>query len=341
MGLLDLWDYVRSSGDARLRKQGYASSGMGILERYRRATAYWEPHLANNRRALLAIAERLGSECGGTLLVLGAGRLLDVPWEQLFPRFERVALFDADFTIVPYVERLVAARAPALPKPVFEIGDLTGSVVDVAMWAAHTIQSPDSPAKTVEALGKGFAEADAPPAPWTRAFADVRLVISTNLLSQLGHFPRQHVEEEFKRRFRTAFSAGSQYASGVENMERYFGRVRARHILDLAGMSRAWAYLSSDIEVLRYTAESAAVRAAAPPAVELDARNQAAFAFPAEIVERNDPLHGQQIRDLWPRGAKLDPPQRWAWHILPLGCEKSTNKRGRAHVVEAWTKLPG
>jgi hypothetical protein len=50
MGLLDLWDYLRASGDARLRKQGYASSGMGILARYRRTAAFWAPHLENNRK---------------------------------------------------------------------------------------------------------------------------------------------------------------------------------------------------------------------------------------------------------------------------------------------------
>src|SRR5205823_5607631 len=127
MALLDLWDYVRASGDRRLRRQGYVSSGMGILERYRKSAGYWAPHLENNRRGLLRIAEKLGPQRGGTLLILGAGRLLDIPWEQLFPLFERVVLHDADFCVVPYVERVMSAARAPMPKPLFDIGDVTAS----------------------------------------------------------------------------------------------------------------------------------------------------------------------------------------------------------------------
>src|SRR5436190_5410026 len=104
MALLDLWDYVRASGDRRLRQQGYVQSGMGILERYRKAAGFWGPHLENNRRGMLRATESFAGKRGGTLMVLGAGRLLDVPWEQIFPLFERVVLADADFCVVPYVE---------------------------------------------------------------------------------------------------------------------------------------------------------------------------------------------------------------------------------------------
>jgi hypothetical protein len=59
-----------------------------------------------NKRCLLDIAQKLRAEGGpgGTLVILGAGRLLDVPWETLFPQFERVVLYDADSSIVPFVE---------------------------------------------------------------------------------------------------------------------------------------------------------------------------------------------------------------------------------------------
>src|SRR4051794_23573175 len=97
MALLDLWDYVRASGDRRLRQQGYVHSGMGILERYRKAAGFWAPHLERNRRGMTALAQACCAQRGGTLMILGAGRLLDVPWEQIFPLFERVVLYDADF----------------------------------------------------------------------------------------------------------------------------------------------------------------------------------------------------------------------------------------------------
>ena len=196
MALLDIWDYVRTMGDRRLRKQGYVASGMGIIERYRKVPGFWAPHLERNRKNMLDIAGHLSAR-GGTLIVLGAGRLLDVPWEELFPRFERVVLYDADVCIVPYVERIIAAsRVTGIPKPAFEIGDLTGTVVDVAAWAEHTIGQAGSPTSAAKALSDGFDSVAVAANPWTRTFADVRMVVSTNLISQLGYFPRLHVQNE-------------------------------------------------------------------------------------------------------------------------------------------------
>ena len=91
MGLLDLWDYLRSTGDPRLRKQGYAGAGMGLLERYRRAKGFWEPHLENNRRNLLEIGARLGvmnlgSEEEATLALREADGVI----VNLFPMTARV-----------------------------------------------------------------------------------------------------------------------------------------------------------------------------------------------------------------------------------------------------------
>ena len=108
MTLLEKSHNISPDGDARLRKQGYERSGIGLLERQRQARTYWAPHLECNKRCLLDIAQKLRAEGGpgGTLVILGAGRLLDVPWETLFPQFERVVLYDADSSIVPFVERL-------------------------------------------------------------------------------------------------------------------------------------------------------------------------------------------------------------------------------------------
>lgn len=343
MGLIDLWDYVRSPGDSRLRRQGYPSSGMGLLERFRRSSAFWQPHLERNRANLRGIALKL-AERGGTLLVLGAGRLLDVPWEELFPKFERVVLFDADAGTVPFVERLLAAsKTPGLPKPAFEIGDCTEAVVNVAASAGHTIQTTPSPDAAARTLEKGFREADAPLPAWARTFTDVRLAVSTNLLSQLGHFPRQHIHGAFKKRFDKKFRDDPDAS---EHLERFFCRVRARHIQALASFVGAWAYLSSDVEVWNYELKAASPQTAftepLPPdaGVTLDERGAPKFHWPVAVERGLDPLHDQRIRDLWPKASLLDPPQRWAWHILPQGREDAHRERGRIHVVEAWTMRP-
>ncbi len=344
MALLDMWDYVRAMGDRRLRKQGYVSSGMGILERYRRVAGFWAPHLERNRQNVLEIAGKLGAERGGTLLVLGAGRLLDIPWEELFPRFERVVLADADFCIVPHVERIVAAsRAAGIPKPIFEIGDLTASVVDTAAWAEHTIAAAASPSAAAASLADGFDRAGTPQPQWARTFPDVRLAISTNLLSQLGYFPRLHVQSEFSSRFKKPFS---EFPHAAERLECYFDRVRARHLHDLAALPKAWAYVSTDIDAITYALDSASGRdlltATVPPdaGVTLDERGAPRFHWSVEILEHSDPLHGQRVKEVWPPTAKLSPPRRWAWHIVPQGSEKKYAKTGRIHIVEAWVRQP-
>lgn len=363
MSLREVWDYMRAKGDPRLRQQGYVSNGVGLLERYRRAEKFWQPHLENNRRALREIAAQLsGSSRGvspvpndapcnpqspisnpqssGTLLILGAGRLLDVPWQELFPLFERVVLADADFATEPYVERLVA-DAPSVPKPIFEINDVTASVVDVAAWATHTINASASASSAAKALAEGFESVCVEQAPWARTYADVRLVVSTNLLSQLGYFPRQHIQAEFRRRFREPFA---KYERAAEGLETYFDRVRARHIADVASLKKAWAYVSTDVEIVVYELKGDTKLRSTPvppnAGVELDASDALKLAWPAEITERNDPLHGQRVKDLWPRGTKTDPPRRWAWHIIPQGSEKKYLDCGRVHIVEAWTKRP-
>ncbi|HYG74042.1 MAG TPA: hypothetical protein VEK08_03470 [Planctomycetota bacterium] len=342
MALLDIWNYVRTVGDRRLRQQGYVASGMGLLERYRRAGAFWDPHLQKNRQNLLDISAQLGPKQGGTLLVLGAGRLLDVPWEQLFPLFERVVLLDADSCIVSYVEGLVSAsKIPGLKAPIFNIGDLTSSVVDVAAWSEPTIRAASSASAAAKQLQEGFERAGTPQPEWARTYTDVRLVVSTNLVSQLGYFPRLYVQTEFRKRFGHAFA---DHGAAAEALECYFDRVRARHVHDIASYRKAWAYLSSDIEAIVYqvdTKTAAGFKSAPLPphaGVSVDARGDPQFAWPAKIIERNDPIHGQKLKELWPREASLKPPQRWAWHIVPQGTEKKYTDTGRIHIVEAWTK---
>ncbi|MGD0094005.1 MAG: hypothetical protein ABSE73_29195, partial [Planctomycetota bacterium] len=366
MSFLDIWDYIRAKGDPRLRRQGYARSGVGLLERYRRAAGFWEPHLENNRRALREIGAHLAGgpmpgdggpgaagpqseirnpeSASGTLLVLGAGRLLDVPWQELFPLFKRVVLADADSCSAPYVERLVAgARVPGMPKPLVEVADVTESVVNAAAWAERTIRAASSAAAAAEALAEGFDRAGAGQPAWARTYADVRLVISSNLLSQLGYFPRLHIQTAFGRRFKQPLN---EHARAAASLERYFSRVRARHIADIAAFRKAWAYLSTDVQTVVYSLQPGAgtsllalpVRPGA--GVELDEKGKLKFAWPVEIRERNDPLHGQRVKDLWPRGARTDPPRRWAWHIIPQGSEKDYSDRGCVHLVEAWTKRP-
>jgi len=166
------------------------------------------------------------------------------------------------------------------------------------------------------------------------------MVVSTNLMSQLGHFPRAYVRHEFRKRFNQEFGG---WTAGAEALECYFDRVRARHVSDIAAQKSAWAFLASDVGTIEYELEGELKNLStvdAPPGggAPLDDIGDAQFHWPVKITGRTDPLHGQEIRSLWPDGTPLDPPQRWIWHIVPQGIEKRYTTCGRAHVVEAWTK---
>jgi hypothetical protein len=325
-------------GDWRLRAQGYAAAGMGFVQRYMRSRAFWAPHVERTRREILAVAAKLEPQRGGTLLVLGAGRLLDIPWQELFPRFERVVLVDADYTIVPVLERAIAESGMSdLPRPVFEIGDVTGSVVDTSALAARTIRTATNAHTAARELARAFTEAALPLPSWASSYADVRLAISANVLAELAHFPRVYVESEFRRRFEQPFDEGK------EAFDAYLQRVQAHHVQSLGSLANAWGFLSSDVRVLTYDvpdAQKAAVLTAPVPpnaGFDLDQEGDVVCHWDATIEGESEPLGGLEIRDLWPRDVIVDGPRRWTWHIAPQGGEHG-RPFGWVHIVEAWTK---
>lgn len=341
MVLSDLWTYIRAGGDPRLRQQGYASSGMGLLDRFQRSARFWTPHLERNRRLMLQAAPDPSTR-GGTLLVLGAGRLLDVPWQELFPRFERVILCDADAGAQPNAEKLfAAAKCSGWPEVSFEIGDCTDAVVQVAAWADHAIQTQPTADAAARALEDGLRQADAPAPGWARKYNDMRMVVSTNLLSQLGHFPRLHVQTAFRKRFKRELRDD---ARASEELERFFCRVRARHVAALHGCAGSRVFLSGDVEVWTYELQgfdtATAFREPLPEhaGAWLDELGRLRMHWPVCLERGLDPLHDQRLRDLWPRNVPARS-TRWAWHIIPQGSEAKYPDFGRIHIVEAWSSI--
>lgn len=340
MGILDFFRNPNAP-DPRMQRQGYSSSGVGLVDRFRRAERFWHPHLARNRKCIETFATRLlGSDetPRGALLVFGSGRLLDVPWRTLFPRFERVVLFDADADSKPQVERMLQeSRVPNMPKPEFVIGDLTDSVVEVAHAAEQIVNGAGSAALAERALIEGFSRVQPPRPAWSARYPDARLALSTNLLSQLGYFPRFHVQKVFKARFQQAFE---NQAHAVEALECYFNRVRAQHVRALAELRAA--YLSADVAVRSYMLDVAGgpkvFEAPLPEdaGAALDNFGEVKLAWPARIKPGLPPLHTQKLGDLWPETSDARRLDSWAWHIVPQGSEKNYEESGRVHVVEAW-----
>jgi hypothetical protein len=89
------------------RKAGHLSESIAITAREQRCRAWWTPHLAASRRALLESARQASSR--RVALVLGSGPLLDVPLAELSELFEEVWLVDL---VHPWRARWQARRHP-------------------------------------------------------------------------------------------------------------------------------------------------------------------------------------------------------------------------------------
>ena len=217
-----------------MRDLGYRTELIAIGARYRRCRAAWAEHLARSRRAVeTAIARAPGRD---TAMILGSGRLLDVPLPALASAFRRVILVDA---VHPLSVRLIARRYPNVE---LRSEDITGAIA-----ALHRLNPGDA-------------------LPAARSFAPIHgsavdLVVSLNLLSQLGVLAAEWIERRL----------GPGSAATAEALAA--GLVRA-HLADLARCQAA-VCLITDIEWLRVGAngavlerESSIFGVEAPPAAE-------------------------------------------------------------------------
>ncbi|ABC23756.1 hypothetical protein F11_15170 [Rhodospirillum rubrum F11] len=148
------------------RRLGVVAEVVAVRARARRQAKAWAPHLAACHQTILTACQTVANP--GSVAVLGAGWLLDVPFDALTRRFDQVLLIDA---VVPRAVRARAGHAGAL-------------------WQAHDLGG----VLATLAAQKGGARGQAPdvprPAPFPEAVLAADLVISANLLSQLAMAPR-------------------------------------------------------------------------------------------------------------------------------------------------------
>jgi hypothetical protein len=213
--ILELLEWLATPCPADLRRLGYKTELVAIGARHRRCRAAWAPHLAQSRQAIERAVERPASR--RTVVVLGSGRLLDVPLELLARSFRRVVLVD---TIHPLSARLRTRRYP----------NVELAAADVSGVLAELVRAKPG---------------DALPAP--RPFApihepDVDLVISLNLLSQLGVLPEEWLEPRI----------------GADKAARLSAALTKAHLDDLA-RCRATVCLIADVE-WRHVAGDGAIR---------------------------------------------------------------------------------
>ena len=165
--ILEWLEAMLTPCDADARALGYRTELVAIGARYRRCRTAWAAHLARSSRAVeTAISRTRGRD---TAIVLGSGRLLDVPLAALSSAFRRVVLVDV---LHPLPVRIAQHRYGNVE---LRPADITGTIAALRRLAPGQALPPP----------QSFALLHEP---------GVDLVVSLNLLSQLDVVPAEWIE---------------------------------------------------------------------------------------------------------------------------------------------------
>jgi len=209
----------------------FITMGLGIEARHERCGRWWAPHLRLSRE-FLAAAWPGG---GGSLAVLGAGRLLDIPLEAA-GGFDRVALFDADPGAVSAWRAASRHGGRSFEE---RLGDLTGSL---EAWTAALRRGVPTSAGLLDLLDM----LNPLPAVDLTGFT---AIASVNLLSQIPIYWRDRVHS-------WCADAGIEVDRGSPleaALERSMGRLQRAHLTALAASGAEVISLLTDGAFLYYT----------------------------------------------------------------------------------------
>ena len=91
--ILELAEYLLTPCSRAFRQVGYLQGQLGIKVRHRQCRRAWQPHLDRTKAVVLAATQTCQQH--RKCVILGSGRLLDVPLRQLSQQFREVILVDA------------------------------------------------------------------------------------------------------------------------------------------------------------------------------------------------------------------------------------------------------
>lgn len=192
----------------------FVDEGLGIEHRERRFRAVWAPHLRRSRMFL----EKATEEGGDEVVVLGAGRLFDVPVKYLVERFDRVVLVDADPRVVACCRRSVRRWGQRVE---VRHDEVTGVF---SVWSRMLEAVCGACVEEVEAVLRSLR---APAQLWSSG-----TVVSMNLLSQFGVMWRDRVRRMVGADRLRVPEVGEATAQSIIQLE-------GAHALGLAAASRA------------------------------------------------------------------------------------------------------
>lgn len=239
---------------------GYASTSAAITRVREAHTAAWREHGVNNKELLLRGAERA---TGSRAVVIGAGKLYDIPLRKLAERFEQLLLVDIDAAALAESVKQAGLDPKLQARLSLVQTDVTG-INDVFIERARLALALADEAEVYAALLGVLHDyrVDAPPRlfPESAAQGQLDFACSSMVLSQLATPLTRHVEQQFSQRFPASQRTRSfefQVALG-----QFAHRLQVSHVRSLLAAAPCIA-LTSDIadQATQLDARGAAVPA--------------------------------------------------------------------------------
>lgn len=168
--ILELLEYLLTPSSLAFRRVGYLQGQLGIKVRHRQCRRAWQSHLDRTKSAILQAAGTC--EQRRKCVILGSGRLLDVPLKQLSQSFREVILVDAVHPLKAYA---------------------------IATWYRNVKLVRADVTGTANELTRVAKQANKPlPRAVPNLFCDdpeIDFVASVNLMSQLAYLPGLFLEK--------------------------------------------------------------------------------------------------------------------------------------------------
>jgi hypothetical protein len=301
------WPTHEAVADSTFSELGYASTSAAITRVRDSNAAAWREHGVNNRQLLLRGAEHAA---GQRAVVIGAGKLYDIPLRKLAERFEQLLLVDIDAAALAESVKQVGLEPKLEARLSLVQADVTG-INDVFLEKAQTALAATSEVEVYAALLRLLHDyrLDEPPRlfPAAAAVGPLDFACSSMVLSQLATPLTHYVEEQFALRFPE--SQRTQAYEFQVALGQFTHRVQQAHVGALLAAAPCIA-LTSDITD-QYTAfdpRGTVMRAAArlpligaPSLDQLVPRLQARSVFTAEwewhhVIPTRSKPHGRTVQ---------------------------------------------
>ena len=142
------WQAHEAVTESTFSELGYASTSAAITRARDENAASWREHGVNNRQLLLRGSEHAR---GPRAVVIGAGKLYDIPLRKLAERFEQLLLVDIDAAALAESVKQVGLEPKLLARLSLVKADVTG-INDVFLERAHAALALTGEAEVYAAL---------------------------------------------------------------------------------------------------------------------------------------------------------------------------------------------